>query len=51
MMPVGRTPELASPELGIEVERSLLSEPQTHDEAETGYGEHDLPPADNKEMS
>ncbi len=46
----GRTPRLVSPEPGIEAERSLVSEPQTHGEAETVFAEHNLPPADNRMM-
>ncbi len=34
-----------------EVREYLLSEPQTHGEAVTGYAEHDLPPTDNEEKS
>ncbi len=48
---VGRTPGLVSPKPGTEVERSLVSEPQTHGEAKTGYAEHDLPPAGSGVMS
>ncbi len=47
----GRTPGLVSPEPATEAERSLVSEPQTHGEAETGFAEHDLPPVDNGVMS
>ncbi len=41
------TSGLVSPESGTEVERSLVSEPQTHDEAVIGYTEDELPAADN----
>ncbi len=47
----GHTPGLVSPEPGIEVGRSLVSEPQTPRESDTGYAEHDLPPAVNGVMS
>ncbi len=47
----GGTAGLIYPELGIEVGRSLVSGPQTHGDVETGYAEHDLPPAGNGEMS
>ncbi len=47
----GRTPKLVSLEPGREAERSLVSKPQTHGEAETGFAEHDLPSPDNGVMS
>ncbi len=47
----GRAPGLVSPGPGTVVERSLVSEPITHDEAETGYAEHNLPPVGNAAMS
>ncbi len=43
----GRTQGLVSPEPGTEVERYLVSEPQTHGEAEAGYAEYDVPPSSN----
>ncbi len=47
----GPTPGSVSTEPDTEVERSLLSELQTHGEAETEYAEHDLPPAGDGVMS
>ncbi len=48
---VGRNPGLASPEPGTEEERPLVAELQTDGKAETGYAQHDLPPAGNGVMS
>ncbi len=50
MTPAGPTPGLASPEPDTGVGIPLVSRPQNHDEAGTGYAGRDLLHVDSEEM-